>query len=211
MQDQRPYWDKVASQKTFTHPINRDWLSEFVPTSARILDYGCGYGRALAELASLGYARLVGMDFSSAMVARGRQAYPAMDLRLVDALPTSEPDAGVDAALLLAVLTSIPDKSEQDKVMQEVRRLLRPGGMLLVSDMPLQDDERNRSRYARDAAAFGAYGIFRTDDGAVVRHHDEARLHALLSGFDIVRTAEVSLSTMNGNPAKAVQMLARRP
>jgi SAM-dependent methyltransferase len=209
MQDQRPYWDRVAGQKTFTHPINRVWLDTFVPRTARILDYGCGYGRAMAELVSLGYTDLVGMDFSPAMVARRRQIDPSMDLRVIEALPTPELDGSFDAVLLLAVLTSVPDGCAQEAVMREVFRLLRQGGVLLLSDMPLQADRRSVSRYVRDVAEFGTYGIFRTNDGAVVRHHDEARLHALLDGFKPLRTAEVSLSTMNGNSATAVQMIVR--
>jgi SAM-dependent methyltransferase len=209
VQNQRPYWDQVAAEKIFTHPINRAWLDAFVPRTARILDYGCGYGRAMAELTSLGYADLVGMDFSPAMVERGRQTYPSMDLRVIEALPTPEPDGSFDAVLLLAVLTSIPSESEQEAVMGEIRRLLRPRGVLYVSDMPLQLDSRNLSRYAREASEYGIYGIFRTDDGAVVRHHDDIRMQVLLEGFKPLRTTSTNLNTMNGNSATAVQIMAR--
>lgn len=209
MEDQRPYWDQVAAEKTFTHPINQAWLDAFVPRTARILDYGCGYGRVMAELTSVGYTDLVGMDISPAMVERGRQTYPSMDLRVVEALPTPEPDGSFDAVLLLAVLTSIPGESEQEAVMREIRRLLRPRGVLYVSDMPLQADSRNLSRYARDASEYGIYGIFRTDDGGVVRHHDEIRMQVLLEGLKPLRTTRVNLNTMNGNSATAVQIIAR--
>jgi SAM-dependent methyltransferase len=209
VQAQRRYWDQVAAEKTFTHPINQAWLDAFVPRTARILDYGCGYGRAMAELTSLGYTNLVGMDYSPAMVERGRQTYPCMDLRVVEALPTPEPDGSFDAVMLLAVLTSIPGESEQEAVMREIRRLLRPTGVLYVSDMPLQTDSRNLSRYARDASEFGIYGIFQTDDGALVRHHDETRIRVLLEGFRPLRTTRAKITTMNGNSATAVQIVAR--
>ncbi|MEU4410204.1 hypothetical protein AB0F88_37325 [Streptosporangium sp. NPDC023963] len=72
-------------------------------------------------------------------------------------------------------------------------------------------DERNRDRYAAYARRFGTpYGVFATDDGAVVRHHDMAALHALLSGFDLVEERRISAVTMNGHPARAVQLLARK-
>jgi SAM-dependent methyltransferase len=209
MQDHRPYWDQAAAEKIFTHPINQAWLDAFVPRTARVLDYGCGYGRAMAELVSLGYTDLVGMDFSPAMVERARQTYPSMDLRVVEALPTPEPDGSFDAVLLLAVLTSIPGEREQEAVMREIRRLVRPGGVLYLSDMPLQTDSRNLRRYARDAPEFGIYGIFRTDDGAVVRHHDNTRMQILLEGFKPLRTTRAKLQTMNGNSAIAVQIVAR--
>jgi len=207
MQDQRAYWDREAGRKTFTHLLNRGWLDTFVPRTARVLDYGCGYGRSLAELASLGYSDTVGMDFSPAMVERGRHTFPGLDLRVVEALPTTEADASFDAVLLLAVLTCIPGDRDQDAVMGEVRRLLRPGGTLYISDMPLQKDGRNLARYAPEAPRFGAYGIFETD-GAIVRHHDGRRLETLLAGFEVVATANTSISTMNGHAATGVQVLA---
>jgi len=208
MQDQRAYWDREAGRKTFTHPLNRGWLDTFVPQTARVLDYGCGYGRSLAELAFFGYSGTVGMDPSPAMVERGRRTFPGLDLRVVKDIPTGEIDASFDAVLLLAVLTCIPGDREQDAVMGEVRRLLRPGGTLYISDMPLQTDGRNLARYARDAPRFGTYGVFETDDGAIVRHHEGQRLEALLAGFEVVATATTSISTMNGHAATGVQVLA---
>jgi hypothetical protein len=94
--------------------------------------------------------------------------------------------------------------------MADLRRVLRPAGLLYISDMPLQSDDRNLARYTAAAARFGIHGVFETDDGAIVRHHDEARLTGLLAGFENVAVDHVPLSTMNGNPAMAVQILARR-
>jgi 2-polyprenyl-3-methyl-5-hydroxy-6-metoxy-1,4-benzoquinol methylase len=61
------YWDRVASQKHFSHPLRSDWLARYLKNSqAAILDYGCGYGRTLAELALTGFQNSVGVDFSEA-------------------------------------------------------------------------------------------------------------------------------------------------
>ena len=211
MHGQRPYWDRVANEKTFTHPVNAEWLSRSISTDARILDYGCGYGRTLYELASLGYANTVGVDFAPRMIERGRRSFTTLDLRTTQALPLAEADASFDAILLLAVLTCIPDDDEQARLMHELRRLLRPGGVLYLSDMPLQTDRRNLARYARALPRFGTYGVFETEDGAVVRHHGEQRMNDLLDGFEKVAVETVRLSTMNGNAATAQQILARRP
>ena len=210
MTSQRAYWDRAAAVKEFTHPLDGGWITQTLGRDARILDYGCGYGRTLNDLASLGFTNAVGVDFAPRMVARGRREFPALDLRHAPGLPLAEADAGFDAVLLLAVLTCIPDDREQEALLGEVRRLLRPGGMLYVSDMPLQPDARNRARYAKAEPRFGTYGVFETEDGAVVRHHTDARLDALLDGFERVAARDVQLSTMNGHPARAVQILARR-
>jgi hypothetical protein len=60
-------------------------------------------------------------------------------------------------------------------------------------------------------AQFETYGVFKTEDGAMVRHHPQARFDALLDGFEILNTLNVQISTMNGNPATALQILARLP
>jgi SAM-dependent methyltransferase len=116
-----------------------------------------------------------------------------------------------DVVLLFAVLTCIPDADAQQALVGELNRVLAPGGLLYISDMVLQDDERNRSRYAARVRQFGTpYGVFATDDGAVCRHHDIAELRALLSDFDLVGERGIEVATMNGHLSQAVQLLARK-
>jgi SAM-dependent methyltransferase len=208
--DQRQYWDRTGSQKTFTHPIEHDWLARFVKSSDRILDYGCGYGRIVRELADIGYANSIGVDFSTGMIARGRRLYPELDLRAVDALPVPDEEASFDVVLLFAVLTCIPDDGAQQAVISECRRLLRDGGLLYISDMPLQRTDDYRARYERGVAKTAAYGVFETSDGAIVRHHDEGRLQAWLSRFELLDRRDMDITTMNGTPCKAVQLLASK-
>ena len=210
MDDQRAYWDRVAAEKTFTHPINARWMADWVSRSGRILDYGCGYGRTLNDLARLGFKNALGVDFSAPMIERGRSTYPRLDLQVIDQLPLAEPDASFDAALLFAVLTCVPTDDDQARIVAELHRLLRPGGVLYISDMPLQSDARNLARYAAGEARFGTWGAFETGDGAVMRHHPPRHFDTLLQGFDRLVAEQVPLTTMNGHAATGLQILARR-
>jgi SAM-dependent methyltransferase len=207
MQDQSSYWNDAAG-RTFTHPISPDFLAELRP-DYRILDYGCGYGRSLAELGALGFTNTVGVDFSRGMITRGRRERPGTDLRLVDRVTVDEPDGCFDAVMLLAVLTCIVEDEAQAAVLQEVRRLLRPGGLLFISDMPLQEDARSRARYAGGGSA-RPYGVFDTGDGGVVRHHDDRHIATWLRGLEPIADRRVALKTMNGNDAIGVQLVARK-
>ena len=207
MQDQSSYWNDAAN-RTFTHPLSPSFLAELQPAD-RILDYGCGYGRSLVELGTLGFANTMGVDFSREMIARGRRESPGADLRVVSHVKVDEPDASFDAAMLLAVLTCIVEDEAQAAVLREVRRLLRPGGLLFISDMPLQDEARSRGRYDAWKRA-GAYGVFDTGDGGVVRHHGDAHVAGWLNGFEPISTRRVALKTMNGNSAIGVQLVARK-
>jgi SAM-dependent methyltransferase len=208
---QAAYWDGVGATKTFTHPVNIDWLAE-VSRDARILDYGCGYGRVMAELSGHGFSDVLGVDLSSALIARGRQLRPDLRFAVLESPPTLACASGsFDAVMLFAVLTCVPSSDSQQELIAELSRVLAPGGLLYVSDLLLQDDERNRARYATYAEQFGMpYGVFASDDGAVLRHHGIGDLHALLAEFDILNEFRVDVLTMNGHQSQAVQLLARR-
>ncbi|QEU95997.1 class I SAM-dependent methyltransferase [Streptomyces kanamyceticus] len=211
LDSQTPYWDAAAPTKTFTHPLHAPWLAD-VPRDAAVLDYGCGYGRTMAALAQLGFGDLSGVDTSPAMLSRARDLHPSMRFAVLDAPPALDrPDASVDVVVLFAVLTCVPRDAAQHGLIAELRRVLRPGGLLCVSDLLLQDDARNRERYDRFAERYGAYGVFETSDGAVCRHHTEHRLRSLLDGFDVVDDRRITVSTMNGHEAAGTQFLARRP
>ncbi|WP_328468596.1 class I SAM-dependent methyltransferase [Actinoplanes sp. NBC_00393] len=205
------YWETVGATKTFTHPVNTAWL-DGVSRSARILDYGCGYGRSVRELRDLGFSEVSGVDISAALIARGRQTWPDLDLAVLTAPPAlPHRAASVDVALLLAVLTCIPDDEAQQALVAELDRVLAPGGLIHVSDLVLQPDERHRQRYAAHARSHAApYGVFTTDDGAVCRHHDPGHLRELFAAFELVSERHVDVATMNGRRASARQLLVRK-
>lgn len=207
--DHRAYWDRAAATHSFTHPMNLEWLAP-LRHQARILDYGCGYGRTLQVLYEHGLRNGLGVDFSGGMIARGRALHPHLDLRTIGALPLAEPDGAFDAVLLFAVLTCIPRDEDQIALIAELRRLLKPGGLLYVSDYPLQTDARNLARYQASEARHGVHGVWEREDGGVFRHHDMAWLRTLLSGFEEAACETVQTTTMSGHPAESVQMLCRR-
>ncbi|MQY14400.1 Trans-aconitate 2-methyltransferase [Streptomyces sp. RB5] len=205
---QVPYWDAAAATKTFTHPLHPPWL-DALGRSAAVLDYGCGYGRLTGELERHGFGDLTGVDTSPAMIDRARRLHPGPRFDTLDAPPSVPcPDAAFDVVLLFAVLTCVPADEAQHRLIAELHRVLRPGGILYVSDYLLQDDARNRERYARHDG--GIYGVFETGDGAVCRHHTREWFAGLLADFDPVDTRTIGVPTMNGHRAAGIQLLVRR-
>ena len=89
--------------------------------------------------------------------------------------------------------------------------MLKPGALLYLSDLLLQDDQRNRDRYARFAEPYGTYGVFETGDGAVCRHHPSGWFTSLLASFEIIDTRRTTVTTMTGNTSAGLQILARKP
>ena len=97
----------------------------------RILDAGCGSGPLFADLAAKG-ATVTGFDASAAMVeiARRRLGDDA-DVHVADlSAPLPFADAEFDAAVAALVLHYLEDWSGP---LGEFRRVLKPGGRLIVS------------------------------------------------------------------------------
>jgi SAM-dependent methyltransferase len=208
---QSSYWDRVAYEKRFSHPLRLDWLGRYLKNPApKILDYGCGYGRTLAELAQATYHNVVGTDFSEVMLRRSRREVPNSILVRNDGKTLPIKSECFDAVLLFSVLTCIPDDNDQRAVMTEVARVLRPGGLIYISDLLINDDPRNRERYQRDAERFNCYGVFELPEGVVVRHHRKEWIEELTSSFRRLEYEPFTVTTMNGNESSALQYLGRK-
>lgn len=199
------YWNSAGTQKTFGHPLNLQRVGRWLSPDSRILDFGCGYGRCLGELFNSGYRNLIGFDFSPAMVATARTRFPEITFQETQPSIILLPDTSVDGALLFSVLTCVPTDDGQRAILRELQRVLRPGGLLYISDLWLQADERNLARYARDEAKYGIYGVFDLPEGVTVRHHDPKWIDTLTRDFTMAALDQIEVVTMNGNPAKAFQ------
>lgn len=205
------YWDRVAAEKQFSHPLRLDWLSQYLKNPlATILDYGCGYGRTLAELSRAGYTRVVGTDFSEAMLGRARREVPHSMLVRNDGSALPIRSESIEAVLLFAVLTCIPNDNDQRVVLSEVERVLRPGGLLYISDLLVNNDLRNRDRYEQWAERYKCYGVFELPEGVVVRHHRKQWIEEITRPFHHLEYEPFDVTTMNGNVSAAFQYLGRK-
>ena len=205
------YWNRVADKKEFSHPLRLDWLTQYLKNPpATILDYGCGYGRTLAELSRAGYDHVVGTDFSEAMLGRARREVPHSMLFRNDGSALPIKSECIDAVLLFAVLTCIPNDNDQRALLTEVERVLRPAGLLYISDLLVNHDLRNRERYERCAERYECYGVFELPEGVVVRHHEREWIAEVTRPFHRLEYEPFNVTTMNGNVSAAFQYLGRK-
>ena len=195
----KDYWNSVADTKQFTTPFHAEVFGRYVNSNAKILDVGCGYGRTLNELYTIGYRNLTGIDFSSGMIERGKKQFPHLNLIVKNDESIAFPDNHFDAVILFAVLTCIPSDHEQQALIAEIRRVLKPDGILYINDFLLNTDERNISRYQKYETQYETYGVFELPEGAVLRHHSKEYILKLTSHFTQKRFEPLIFTTMNGN------------
>ncbi|QJX81021.1 methyltransferase domain-containing protein (plasmid) [Priestia megaterium] len=199
---QREYWDEVANNKNFTTPFRHDLFSKYVSQDAVILDYGCGYGRTLIE--ENGYENLHGVDFSREMVKRAVLNSEGINYQVISSGKLPYPDNFFDSVLLFAVLTCVHTNQEQDKILSEIKRVLKPNRVVYINDFLLNADERNIDRYKKFFDKYGTYGVFELSDGAVLRHHNTERTYEWGNGFKQLEYHPVEYVTMNGNQSNGL-------
>ena len=122
-------WDASAYDRRhgFVAEYGRALL-ELVPDdpALSVLDLGCGTGTLTVQLAANG-RRVVGADSSPEMIERARAQYPGIDFRVCDALALPF-DGEFGAVFSNAVFHWI---GNHDALLQNIRRALKPGGLLI--------------------------------------------------------------------------------
>jgi ubiquinone/menaquinone biosynthesis C-methylase UbiE len=142
--DERHWWYR-GRRRVLRAAIERLPL----PPGARLLDAGCGSGRMLVELAR--YGEVTGVDVSWEAVAAARARGHDVVRAPVEAMPF--PDGAFDVVTCLDVIEHTADDLA---TLAELRRVTRPGGLLIATVPAYQalwswHDEVNRHfrRYDR--------------------------------------------------------------
>ena len=106
-----------------------------VELGADLLELGPGPGAATEWLRHR-VARLVAVEHEEEAAARlaGRFAGTNVEVVRGDAAALGYPDASFDTVATCTMLHHVPTRAEQDKVLAEAFRVLRPGGTFLGSD-----------------------------------------------------------------------------
>lgn len=96
----------------------------------RILDVGCGNGRADRHLVGR-VGELCGVDVCEAMVERARKANPDCSYQVYDDGRLPYDDGFFDVAFTICVMHHVPPK-DWPRFVAEMRRVVRPGGLVVV-------------------------------------------------------------------------------
>jgi 2-polyprenyl-6-hydroxyphenyl methylase/3-demethylubiquinone-9 3-methyltransferase len=155
------------------------FLLAHISAGQSVLDVGCGEGWFSAELARAG-ARVVALDVAEEPLRRARARVPGLDARLIEGeagWPSA--DASFDVVWAGEVIEHVADTAAW---LSELRRVLRPAGLVLLSTPAYE--RLARLRLALSARAFAEHMDPR---GEHLRFYSRATLTRLLCEFRFER------------------------
>lgn len=139
-------WEKL--QEETLHPkLYRTWILNELPSQCeQILDLGCGPGSLIPYLLNKS-KHVVGVDNSSKMIELAETSYgknPSVSLLNAPLESIPLPDNSCDAVVASMVLHHI---SHPPTVLDEIRRVLKPGGTFCLVDLTKHNYEIMRDNF----------------------------------------------------------------
>jgi len=176
----------TAAAPNSMHPIR--WVP---PDATALLDVGCNVGAFLQHCRAVHPGlRLAGVDMNPAAVGQAERNVPdaALHTAGADRLPFA--DASFDCVTCIEVLEHVPADARRD-ALAEMRRVLRPGGRLVVRVphaglFAFLDAGNLRFRFPR---LYGRLVRRGRSDGAYEAHGEAAGWHHHFTRAELVRLA----------------------
>ncbi|MGH7174027.1 MAG: class I SAM-dependent methyltransferase [Gemmataceae bacterium] len=174
-----PSTDKLYFSRSAGDSLLNFLRASHVPIGGRILDFGCGPGYLLEKMLARGIA-CSGADFSPQSLEAVKKRVGNNPLfggvELLNGIPSSLPSKSIDTLFLIETVEHILD-DELDAALGECARLLKPGGVFIVTTPNEEDLE------ASEAICPDCGGIFHRMQH--VRRWDRNSLSSLLTKYQL--------------------------
>lgn len=154
-------WDSAETYAQRQAVLSRILVQGFAPTSGRVLELGCGAGNISRWLAAQGFTA-TGIDLSPTAIAWARECAEAdrLDaqfvagnvLQLTDHFPEASFDWVLDGHCFHCILGA-----DRARFLNEAKRILKPGGFLLIDTMagPVDPEQITGYDAATQCTVFG--------------------------------------------------------
>ena len=156
LDDIRQYWTNQAiehaespaaswSDYSVIHLEVREML-KYLDEGDRALDIGCANGYSTLRLASLRNLSIRGLDYIPEMIEHARRVLKSAEESLQarvefdvgDIKDLDEADDSYDKVIVTRVIINLGNWENQERAIQECLRVLKPGGLLMMSEAILQ-------------------------------------------------------------------------
>jgi ubiquinone/menaquinone biosynthesis C-methylase UbiE len=165
-------------------------FGKFIKKGDKVLDFGCGNGRA-SELAAKIGAGYTGVDNSTGLINQAKKRYPRVRFDLIDNLNDFSDDS-FDMILCLAVFHHIPSDNLRKKLLSDFHRVLRPDGKLILAVWDLQS-QKNLHKTMPNADENDILYDFKNANGKILVQRyihifskEELEDFVLAAGFEII-------------------------
>jgi SAM-dependent methyltransferase len=186
-------WDEIANNINFNLEVDYELLADFVSRNHKIADLGCGYGRVVSELVSLGYSDVVGIDPSKNMIDRGKREFPSLSLSHWKETNFDTLHETFDAVLVCAVLTVITDSEKRYEFVNTICSILKPGGIVYLVEFCAENER-----------------IFMSGIGMEMRYSTPSEYCALFRTFKTLKSNVFQCSTIGGTKEMGFSAIFRK-
>ena len=182
------------------------------PKNLSVLDWGCGPGRTIRHLPDLmpDGNKFYGTDVNRRSVAWCRKHIPRVDFRTNELHPPLDfAAAQMDVVYAVSIITHLSEDN-QIKWLQEIKRVLRPGGIFLLTShgevFKTIMTQTERDRYERDEIVIRG----NTTEGHRVygAFHPPAKMRELFGRYFKILSHEPG-KIVNGKPLQDVWVLVK--
>jgi SAM-dependent methyltransferase len=204
-------WDSYHARDKELNPHGW-WAPDLLPflTSAgvrTVLDVGCGAGGDAVSMAQIGL-HVTAMDYSEVALVRARARATAagvvVDFRQGDmARPFPFADEDFDAVMSNVALHMFDDQTTQ-RIIGEMRRVLRPSGLLLLHVNSTEDMSYREQRLERLRVQTLGPDFYREANGQTMHFFSEQYCRDVLADWTLVDLTHLHLRDEAGAIIKCV-------
>ncbi|MGW7514417.1 cytochrome P450 [Streptomyces sp. NPDC054796] len=185
------YWEEDDHEVPMTEATDR--LTDLVADrlalgpGRRLLDVGCGNGLPALRIAGAHGVGVTGITVSQQQLAQaekeaeGSEARGRVSFRLADAMALPFDDGSFDGAFAIESLLHMPD---QGAALGEVRRVVRPGGRLVVADLCQREPFTGADKDVLD-------GMLDVYEIAGINTPDEHRSRLAEAGWELLELTDI--------------------
>lgn len=198
----RDHWEAQAS--TYGEAPDASWsdirvmelevdeIARRLPDRGRVLDVGCANGWSTIQFAVRGHIDVRGLDYVNGMVQSARARLDQMreglrgtvEFDVGDMLELPEADASYDAVVSIRAVINLEAWDKQARGLAECVRVLKPGGVFLLSEATLQGWERLnalRREWGLPDIAMPDFNSYLDEEKVIAELHVDCRLEELVN------------------------------
>ncbi|GEM_PF-1435311 len=142
----REIYNTIASYFSDTREFVWDDLKvfrEYIGDGDMILDIGCGNGRVYQLFENL-QVSYTGIDQSEELIKIARNKFPNVTFDVGEMTVLPYPDQSFSVVLCVAAFNHLPDETSRLASLREMRRVLKPGGIILMTNWNVLSDSAEK-------------------------------------------------------------------